>query len=204
MLRFQSVMKTTLSDPKAAHQMMEKVMERADQVLLEGRQSVRDLREQGTLGDELSQALTNCGEELAADRTARYSMTLVGTPRPLDAIVFTETYRIAREAMINAFQHANAGKIEVELTYSEKGLCLRVRDNGAGIDPQILSGGRAGHWGLSGMRERAQKIGGQFNIWSNPGAGTEIELTIPSQLAYPSSRQQPLWRRIISGAGADR
>ena len=200
MLRFQAVMKT-LPNEGPARPMMETVMERADQILLDGRQSVRDLREQGTSGDDLSQALNQCGTELAGDHESRYTMTLVGTPRALDAIVFTETYRIAREAMINAFHHAHAGKIEVELTYRDAGLCLRVRDDGAGIDPQVLSKGRDGHWGLSGMRERAKKIGAQFRIWSSPGAGTEIELTVPSHVAFPGHRKKSRWRRIISGGG---
>src|SRR6266446_122504 len=84
----------------------------------------------------------------------------------------------------NAFQHSQASSIEVELTYDSAGLSVRVRDNGRGIDREMLSGGREGHWGLSGMRERVQNIGGQLNIWSNPGAGTEIDFKIPAKVAY--------------------
>jgi signal transduction histidine kinase len=164
MLRFQSVMKTLPNDGPS-RQAMEKVMERADQVLLEGRQSVRDLREQGNSGNELSEAFANCGEEFAQSSASIFSTAVVGTSRAMGPIVFNETYRIGREGMINAFQHAKAGKIELELTYSDMAICVRVRDNGAGMNPQILSEGKEGQWGLAGMRERAQKIGGQLSIW---------------------------------------
>ncbi len=200
MLRFQAVMKT-LPAHEPAHQMMEKVLDRADQVLLEGRQSVRDLREEGMSGVELSEALAHCGEELAQDHTSLFSLAVVGKPQSLDPIVFNEAYRIAREVMVNAFRHAQAAKIEVELTYDKDRVCLRIRDDGIGIAPQILSQGRTGHWGLSGMRERAQKIGAQLNLWSHSGAGTEVELQIPARVAYPLHREESLWARIRRATG---
>jgi signal transduction histidine kinase len=104
---------------------------------------------------------------------------------------------------MNAFQHSRAQKIEVELTYGESELSLRVRDDGVGIDATTLSKGRTGHWGLSGMRERAQKIAAQVDIWSQAGAGTEIELTIPSGIAYPRNKEQSLWRRIKAALTRD-
>jgi signal transduction histidine kinase len=195
MLRLQAVMKT-LPAEEPAHQMLEKVLDRADEVLLEGRQSVRDLREEGTAGDELSKTLAQCGEELAQGQVCEFSLLVVGVPQTIGPIVFDEAHRIAREALINAFQHSRAQKIEVDLTYTDVGVSLHIRDDGAGIDPQILRTGKAGHWGLSGMRERAQKIGGQLKIWSNPVAGTEVELTIPAKVAYPQEVKQSLWLRI--------
>jgi signal transduction histidine kinase len=98
--------------------------------------------------------------------------------------------------LINAFQHANASKIEVEVTYDSARLCLRVRDDGVGIDSEVLRVGRHGHWGLSGIRERVHKIGGQLHIWSRPNAGTEIELTIPAKLAYPQEGNESLWLHV--------
>jgi hypothetical protein len=195
MLRLQAVM-NTLPAEEPTHQMIESVLDRADQVLLEGRQSVRDLREEGAGGNELSGALVRCGEELAEGKASLFSLSVVGTPQSLRSIAFNEVYRIGREALINAFQHSHATKIELELTYADAQLCLRIRDDGAGIDPDILGAGRPGHWGLSGMRERAQKIGAHLNIWSKPGAGTEIELTIPSKVAYLQYGKQSLWRRM--------
>jgi signal transduction histidine kinase len=195
MLRFQAVMKMLPADERA-HQVMGQVLDRADEVLLEGRQSVRDLREGGTNRSELPEALLHCGEELANDHTSLFSLTVLGEPRPLDPIVFKEAYCIGREALINAFQHAQATKIEVEVGYSDSGVCLRVRDNGTGIDAAVISKGRAGHWGLSGMRERAQKIGAQVKIWSQPGAGTEIELEILAKVADPHWEQRTPWQRM--------
>lgn len=64
------------------------------------------------------------------------------------------------------------------------------------MDEAILSKGRLGHWGLSGMRERAHKIGAQLAIWSSPGAGTEIGLKIPAEVAYQSGKSASLWNRL--------
>jgi signal transduction histidine kinase len=118
----------------------------------------------------------------------------------LDPIVFNDVTRIAREALVNAFQHAQARRIEVALAYSDIGVCLRIRDDGKGIDPVILNGGKTGHWGLSGMRERAEKVGAQLKIWSQAGAGTEVELTIRAKVAYPRIPRESLWSRIRAGA----
>jgi signal transduction histidine kinase len=85
----------------------------------------------------------------------------------------------------NAFRHARARRIEVEIRYDERRLRVRIRDDGSGIDPSVLSHeGRAGHWGLTGMRERAKRIGGEMDVWSEFGAGTEVELRIPASIAY--------------------
>jgi signal transduction histidine kinase len=97
-------------------------------------------------------------------------------------------YRIAGEAVRNAFRHANARRIEVEIRYDERRLRVRVRDDGRGIQPAVLEGDRPGHFGLPGMRERAEVIGGRLNVWSEGGLGTEIELTIPAAAAYVKSR----------------
>jgi signal transduction histidine kinase/ligand-binding sensor domain-containing protein len=195
MLRFQAVLKTLPSDGPA-HQLIEQVLDRADEVLFEGRQRVRDLREEGTRGTELAVSLQHCGEELALGQEPLFSLAVVGDPQSVAPVVFSESYCIAREALINAFQHSRATRIEVEITFNTAGLCIRVRDNGIGIDDGVLSRGRTGHWGLSGMRERAYKMGAQINIWSNSGAGTEIELTVSAKVAFPGNAAQTLWQRI--------
>jgi len=127
-------------------------------------------------------------------------VTVVGSPLLLHPVVSDEIYRTAREGLVNAFQHSQASSIEVEITYDPASFSLRVRDNGRGIDQDTLGGGRQGHWGLSGMRERAQHIGGQLNIWSNPGSGTEIDLRIPAKVAYARSAKESRWRWIKFGA----
>jgi signal transduction histidine kinase/streptogramin lyase len=194
-LRLQGAMKTLPAEAPASR-MIEKILDRADEVLLEGRQSVRDLREEGARGDEFSEVLTTYGSELAEGSSVAFSLNVMGSPQALSAIVFSEARRIAREALLNAFQHSQASKIEAELTYDNVGVCLRIRDNGVGVLEQILGSGKPGHWGLSGMRERADKIGAKLNIWSRPGAGTEIELTIPAKVAYPQEQKKSLSRLI--------
>lgn len=194
MLRFQAVMKI-LPEKEPPRLMMEKVMDRADGVLLEGRQSVRNLREQGSFGEELSQSLASYAAELSENYDAHFSLSVVGTPEALGPVIFGEICRIGREAMFNAFQHASAAKIEAELTYNRAGVRLVIRDDGTGIDRAVLENGRIGHWGLSGMRERAQKIGGQLTIWSSSGMGTEIDLMIPAKVAH--LQKGKLLRRYI-------
>jgi signal transduction histidine kinase len=102
-----------------------------------------------------------------------------------------EIFRIAREALRNAVGHAQARRIETEIAYSKKLFRLRIRDDGKGIDLKAQSQGElAGHWGLAGMRERAERIGGQLDVWSEPGAGTEVELKIAASIVYESSPAQ--------------
>jgi signal transduction histidine kinase len=110
-------------------------------------------------------------------------------------ILRDEIYRIAREALWNAFRHARARLIEAEIAYSRSMLQLRIRDDGIGIDQMVLDqGGRAGHWGLPGMHERAKRIGGRLDVWSRPGAGTEIELSIPGSIAYETSTARAVFQ----------
>jgi signal transduction histidine kinase len=201
MLRFQAVMEE-IPNNEPARGTMEKVLERADEVMLEGRERVFKLRAEAKHGEDLPQAITACGEDLTQNQTAQFTMDIVGTPQPLDPVVLDEAYRIGREALVNAFEHSNASRIEGEITYESARVRLSIRDNGDGINPGILKSGRTGHWGLSGMRERAQNIGGQLNLWSNPGAGTEVELIIPSEVAYQLGARQQSWKwikRLVSG-----
>ena len=179
---------------------METALKFADQVLLEGRERVRDLRAEGATATELSQMLADYGKELSEGSAVEFKVTVIGSPISLHPVVTDELYRIAREALANAFRHAHASSIEVEITYNCASLCIRVRDNGCGIDPETLGSGRLGHWGLSGMRERARNIGAHLSMWSNPGTGTEIDVTIPAKVAYMRSRKESPWQWIRRGA----
>ncbi len=129
------------------------------------------------------------GEELAAHPTDNHSpafrVQVEGTPRELAPTLRDEVYRIASEAVRNAFRHSHAARIEVEIRYDPGQLRLRVRDDGKGIDQKVLAGGgRAGHYGLPGMHERAKLVGGKLALWSELDSGTEAELTIPASVAY--------------------
>lgn len=182
MLRFQSVLKN-IPPASLAKEMMESALDRADAVLLEGRQRVQGLREGGLTGDGLWDQLVQWGGELASLGTTRFSASVVGTPRPLNPTVCNEVYQIGREALSNAFRHSSAMHIEMEITYSRKSMRLIVRDDGCGMDDSIVRSGKAGHWGIFGMRERARQIGAQFNIWTSSEAGTEVEIRIAAKLA---------------------
>jgi signal transduction histidine kinase/ligand-binding sensor domain-containing protein len=202
MLRIQ----TALNEPdsKRSHQMIEKALDSADEVMSEGRQRVQALRAEAIKVNELSEALASYGNELAEDRAVSFSVALVGSPKPVDAFVRDEAYRIGREALGNAFQHSGATRIEAEITYDRALLRLRVGDDGVGIDQQILNGGKPGHYGLTGMRERAQTLGGQLVIWSRSGAGTEIDLEIPAPVAYQNGFRSLHWIKRLIGDKRER
>jgi hypothetical protein len=115
-----------------------------------------------------------------------------------DAFAITGTVSVVEmaegEAVRNAFRHAQARDIEVEITYNAGSCRLRVRDDGKGIDPEIVAEGRAGHYGVPGMRERAKRIGGKLDVSTETGAGTEVELSIPGSIAYGTSPGRTIFR----------
>jgi signal transduction histidine kinase/ligand-binding sensor domain-containing protein len=196
LLRFQAVSNLLPARPDEAKRRLDGAIEQASEAITEGRDAVHILRAGGLSPIDLSQAMTSFANELLSgspsEITPSTEVQVEGTARPLNPIVRDEVYRIGAEALRNAIRHAHARRIEVEIRYSEHDLRLRIRDDGKGIDPVILAREHAvGHWGLRGMRERAKLVGGTFEVWSQLGAGTEIELKIPAASAYaksPSSR----------------
>jgi signal transduction histidine kinase len=189
---------------------LDQAISTTEEAIADGRDAIQDLRTQPCAQSNLLKLLTQAGKELADSqdgqgphenpkKTAMFRVTVegertytsraLGGKKNLKPLIQDEVYRIARELLRNAFQHANANEIESEIHYEERLFRLRVRDDGKGMDPKILTaGGRTGHWGLTGMRERAKRIGGQLDIWSQTGAGTEVELTIPGAIAYDAAR----------------
>ncbi len=163
---------------------LERVAQLMRQVIDEGRNAVRGLRGSAGAGDDLEQALSSAQRELAVGDAGEYRVVVTGRRRRLHPLIRDEVYRVAREALANAFRHAAASAVEVELTYASDQMRLLVRDDGRGIDPEVQQRGRDGHWGLSGMRERAERIGGRFTVWSRRGSGTEVELVVPAEVAY--------------------
>ena len=184
-----------------AKDLLEKSLERADQAIAEGRSTVYELRSSATTTNDLAEAIRALGEELSTDESAAFQVLVEGSSRYLHPIVRDEIYRITCEGLRNAFSHARASQIETELTYGERAFQLRIRDDGEGIPADILEEGRPGHYGLPGMRERARQIGGKLAIWSRAGAGTEIELGIPSSIAYGASPGRSLFRLFRRKAG---
>ena len=153
-----------------------------------------------------SKGVIDIAKELAAGHgnadSVAFNLLVEGQRCDLDPTLQDEIYRIAREALGNAFQHSKAHKIEAEITYGESTFRLRIRDDGSGIDPNVRDlGGRTGHWGLTGMRERAQMLGGELQVWSREGAGTEVDLTIPNSIAYALRSKSRLLRRKRENSG---
>jgi len=194
LLRFQAATIVLPDRPTEAKQELEHAIDEAAHAITEGRDAVQNLRSASGAADDLAVATGSLGKELTAispERTttpAAIDVSVEGTARNLLPLVRDEVYRIAGEAVRNAFRHANARRIEVEIRYDERRLRVRVRDDGRGIQPAVLEGDRPGHFGLPGMRERAEVIGGRLTVWSEGGLGTEIELTIPAGAAYVRSR----------------
>ena len=194
-LKFHAVSKQIPSD-LPAHDALEKTLDHADQVLAEGRDSIRNLRVNSASLIDLPAAFRSVAEETSQGREATFKTVVEGRVRELHPLVLEECYRIGREAIINALTHSEGQHVEAEIAYDSRQFRLRVRDDGRGIEPKILeAGGRAGHWGLQGMRERAEKIGGQLRFWSRPETGTEVELTVPGSTAYHgfSQRSGKFW-----------
>jgi signal transduction histidine kinase len=145
--------------------------------------------------NDLAAALNSLGTELAANQggqnTPVFGVQVEGASRDLHPILRDDVFRIAGEALRNAFLHAQASRIEAEIHYDDRQLRVRIRDDGRGIHPQIVTEkARPGHWGLPGMHERAKRVGGNLGVWSKPDSGTEIELTIPASTAYARSTQR--------------
>jgi len=160
---------------------------------------VQGLRSSTIETNDLAGTLRTLGEGLAADPANQtspvFDVGVQGTLRELHPILRDDVFRISGEALRNAFRHAQASRIEVEIHYDEEKLRVRIRDNGRGIDSQVLTEkGRKGHWGLRGMYERANLVGGKLEVWSQLDSGTEIELTIPASTAYATSTtEQRSW-----------
>ena len=158
-------------------------------VIDEGRNAVRGLRSSDDAARDLEQAFSRVPAEVTMEEDVGFRIIVEGMRRPLHPLIRDEVYRIGREAIMNAFRHAAAQHIEVEIEYSRRGLCVLVRDDGRGMDSTILSSRREGHLGLSGMRERAERIGGRVHILSRPTAGTEVELSVPGKIAFQIQRR---------------
>jgi signal transduction histidine kinase/ligand-binding sensor domain-containing protein len=199
-LKFHAVAKKIPLDVPA-REAMEKTLDHADEVLAEGRDRVRNLRAVTIPIGGLPAAFERLAEEITVNGNITFRTVIEGSVIELHAIVREESYCIGREAIVNAFTHSDAVHVEVEITYDPKQFRLRVRDDGRGIPPEILErGGRADHYGFQGMRERAEKIGGQLKLWSRSKTGTEIELLVPGSTAYrvPHSRSKSWFRRTTS------
>ncbi len=179
-----------------AKSLVEKILQLLRQVIDEGRNAVRDLRSRSAPGDALEQALAQIPRDLAKDDNVEFRLLVDGTPRALRPGIHDEVYRIAREALANAFRHSGASSVEAVIEYSPERFRMVIRDNGCGIDPDVVQSGREGHWGLSGMRERSKKIGAVLKVLSARGSGTEVDLDIPGAAAFEAVAKRHWTERL--------
>jgi signal transduction histidine kinase/ligand-binding sensor domain-containing protein len=198
LLRFQTVSLLLPDGAVEAKSQLDSAIGQAAQAITEGRDAVQDLRSSTTVTNDLAAAIGALGGELATNEYGNpapvFRIEVEGAARELHPILRDEVYRIAVEALRNAFRHAQARQVEVEIHYGDRGLRLNVRDDGKGIDAKTMQGETpAGHFGIRGMRERAESVGGHLEVWSELDSGAEVELTIPASVAYATS---PRTRRL--------
>jgi len=175
-------------------QALEEVLDDSDRVMTEGRKMFLDVPKKEFHEGDFAEMIADHCKEFASAHPVEYRIEVDGKPRSLDPLVRSELGKIAREAIYNAFRHSKAKAIEVQLTYGNREMRLRVRDDGQGFDPARLQSNSGHlHLGLQNMRRRAEKLDGHFSLWSRSGSGTELEVTIGSDSAYQTrERRWPL------------
>ena len=191
LFQYQAARNLFAAGSERAMQVLDATLDRTEQAIAEGRDAIRDIRSDNVAQNTLPELLTMAGTELAESQADHalpaFGVTVEGERRTLTPIIREETYRIGLELLRNAFRHANARRIETEIRYGDDTLRLRIRDDGKGMDLKVLQGDSRGHWGLRGVRERAERIGAKLDVWSEAGAGTEYQLTVPARIAYDGS-----------------
>jgi signal transduction histidine kinase len=179
-------------DPAAAHAFANRISEWSECASWEGRAALDSLRNSTTEGNDLAAAFRRSFQNYVSNGTTSVNLSVTGKSKDMHPIARDEVYRIGDEAIRNACLHSGGHRIDIELVYDEN-MLFRVRDNGKGIDPKTLQAGRAGHYGLTGMRERAARIGAKLAI-SSSSKGTELVLSVPGRAIYAPPSIQAKWR----------
>jgi signal transduction histidine kinase len=207
LLRFQSVLKMLPERPLEARQRLENALDQAAAAIAEGRDAVQGLRSSALETNELASGIVAFGQELintaSTVDTPAIEVEMEGEPRNLNPVVRDEAYRIAGEALRNAYRHARARRIAVEIRYDNRQFRLRVSDDGKGLDEKTIRRQPAGHFGLHGMRERAEVVGGRLEVRSRIDSGTEVELSIPGAIAYRGSARRSWLSKVLPGHNRD-
>jgi signal transduction histidine kinase len=199
LLRFQTVSQLLPDRPMEAKEKLDNAIDQTADFITEARDEVQGLRDSTVQNNDLALAISTLGQELGTDSANHrpaFRVALEGEARNLHPILRDEIYKIAAETLRNAFRHSKARQIEVEIRYDNEQFRLRVRDDGKGVDPAILSShGSEGHYGLPGIQERATLIGGKLVVWSEVDAGTEVELRVPASTAYATAQRRSWFSR---------
>ncbi|HET9646269.1 MAG TPA: two-component regulator propeller domain-containing protein [Burkholderiaceae bacterium] len=196
LLQFQAAFNLLPDRPRESKQVLARAIDQVADAITEGRDTVKALRTSVVETNHLADSLRALAKDLANESGHAVSahVEVKGTPQALHPLVRDEIFRIAGEALRNAFHHADAQQVTVEICYDARQLQVRVRDDGTGIDPEVLrTGGKEGHFGMSGMRERAELVGGTLTVRSGPDAGTEVEFSAPGSRAYSKALPARSW-----------
>jgi len=202
MFQFQAGRNLIGRRPEEAIRSLDEALADTKKALATSRDAIQGLRSEPFAGGNLAQFLKTASQELAhsgdEDREPpKFDLIEEGEGLNLSQTIREEICRVALEILRNAYQHAQAHHIEAELRYGVETFRLRIRDDGRGVDPEVLKeGGRPGHWGLRGIRERAERIGAHVDFWSEAGAGTEVQIEVPGSIAYEKSPDR-VWSRLL-------
>jgi signal transduction histidine kinase len=159
-----------------------------------GRRALNDLRSAPLSAGDLVQSFSQLANELTRETSTKTDVIVEGRERPLNATAGHDVLQVGRQAISNAFQHARARNIHVLLSYGDKSFRLRIEDNGRGINEESMNLQRPGHFGMVGMKERAERLGGSISIRSREGEGTEVDLFVPANLLYQNGTPRSVWR----------
>jgi signal transduction histidine kinase len=179
-----------LSVESPEKQRISDVIELVQRTLKDGRNTLHELRCPESQISSLGAAFASVPKDLGYSNATGFRVVVLGKEKALRTGLLTEVYYIGREAIINACRHSQANEIEAEIEYRYSDLRIAVRDNGRGIGPEDLQLAGSGHWGLHGMRERAERIGARLRLWSSAALGTEVELCLPGALAFERGESQ--------------
>jgi signal transduction histidine kinase len=201
-LRFQSAANLLPSRPVEARERLDGALDQAQATITECRDAVQGLRSSAFTVNDLANGIAAIGAVLTSDPAAvnapAIDVEVEGASRDLNPVVREEAYRIAAEALRNAFRHAQARRITITLGFDARQFRMSVRDDGKGMDEEtIRRKPGAGHFGLAVMHERAANVRGQLHVRSAAGFGTEIELRVPRATAYSASARRSLWSRVF-------
>lgn len=192
LFQYQAARNLFAGGSERAMEVLDSTLDRTEQAIAESRNAIQDIRSDNIAQTALPELLTTAAGELtksASDHSSpKFGLTVEGERRTLTPTTREEIYRVALELLRNAFRHANAQRIEVEIRYDDAMFRLRIRDDGRGMDLKLLQQNSSGHWGLRGVRERAERVGAKMDAWSEAGAGTEFQLTVPARVAYAEPR----------------